>query len=199
MCTICVGIILDNELSFEPQIKKFTSSCFMTIRKISRIKNFLKPEHLKTLVSALILSKIDYCNALYLGLNADLVMKIQSVQNSAARLVCNINRYEKLSITNLTKTLHWLRVKDRVTFKALLIVHKSIIGTAPPDLKSMFQRLNSEQTIKLDIKVSNGKYGDKSITVVVPKLWSALPLHIREEENTSLFKKNLKTFLFSHT
>ena len=83
-------------------------------------------------------------------------MKIQSVQNSAVRLVCNINRYEKLSITNLTKTFHWLRVKDRVTFKALLVVHKSLIGTVPPDLKSMFQRWNSERTIKLEIKVSNG-------------------------------------------
>ena len=106
-----LGIMLDNELSFEPQIKKLTSSCFMTTQNFQN-KELPQTRASKALVSAIILSKIDYCNALYLGLNADLVMKIQSVQNSAVRLVCNINRYEKLSITNLTKTLHWLRVKD---------------------------------------------------------------------------------------
>lgn len=192
-----LGIILDSELSFQAQVKKVTSSCFTTIRKISRIKHFLKQEHLKTLVSALVLSKLDYCNALYLGLNSYLLMKLQSVQNAAVRLVYKINRFDKLSITNLTKNLHWLKVRERITFKVLLILHKVLIETAPPALLPMFKRMSSERTRKLEIQPSRGKYGDRTITVAAPKLWNALPLHIRDEENTSLFKKKIKTFLFS--
>ena len=40
-----LGIIIDNELAFESQIQKLVSSCLNIIRKISRIKNFLKIEH----------------------------------------------------------------------------------------------------------------------------------------------------------
>ena len=192
-----LGVIVDDELSFDAHIQKTVSTCFLTIRKISRIKSFLKPEHLKTLVTALILSKLDYCNALYLGLHSHLLIKLQSVQNSAIRLVCKINRYERISITNLLKHFHWLRVKDRVTFKVLLIVHKALNNTAPPDIKSMLQPSNSERTRKLEISQSNGRYGDKAFAVAAPKLWNALPLNIRVEEDTSQFKKNLKTFLFS--
>ena len=82
------GIILDTELSLEIHVTKVVTSCFNTIRKILRIKNVLNQDHLKTLVTALILSKIDYCNALYHCLNSHLVMKLQSVQNAAVRLVC---------------------------------------------------------------------------------------------------------------
>ena len=192
-----LGIIIDNELAFESQIQKLASSCLNIIRKISRIKNFLKIEHLKTLVSALILSKLDYCNALYLGVHSHLLIKLQSVQNSAARLVYKINNYDRHSITNIIRSLHWLRVKDRITFKVLLIVHKSLLTIAPLDIQDIFLRSNSERTQKLEIRQSLGKFGDKSISVKGPKLWNALPLFIREERVTSKFKNLLKTFLFS--
>ena len=193
-----LGVILDNELSLEAHVKKVTASCFNTIRKIARIKNFLKQEHLKTLVSALVLSRIDYCNALYLGINSELLMKLQSVQNAAVRLVCKVNHYERLSVTSLTKDLHWLKVKERVTFKVLLIIHKVLIEAAPPAFKPMFKRVASERTKKLEIRTCNGKFGNRAITVNAPKLWNALPFTIRDELDTPVFKKKLKTFLFSY-
>ena len=61
------------------------------------------------------------------------------VQNAAVRLVCKVNHYERLSVTSLTKYLHWLKVKERVTFKVLVIIHKVLIEAAPPAFKSMFK------------------------------------------------------------
>ena len=192
-----LGIILDNELSFETHIQKLAESCLSTIYKISRIKHFLSKEHLKTLVTSLVLSKLDYCNALYLGLSSNLIMKLQSVQNSAARLICKINRFDPCSISKIIKDLHWLRVKERITFKVLLIIHKSLLGVAPVDLQGIFTRSNSERSVKLETRRCYGKYGDKSIYVKGPKLWNSLPASIRMEKETEIFKKHLKTFLFS--
>ena len=194
-----LGVIIDDELNFNEQISKVVSSCFYTIRKITRIRNFLETSHLKTLVSALILSKIDYCNALYLGLSAINLEKLQSVQNSAARLIFKGNKFDRTSISKQIQELHWLRVKDRITFKVLLTVHKSLNGIAPDDIQLKFKKLSSERVEKLVIPTSNSRYGDKSISVKAPKLWNCLPQELRSESDINQFKKKLKTFLFIDT
>lgn len=194
-----LGIVLDTELSFNIQISKLVSSCFHTIRNISRIKKFLDEGQLKTLVSTLIFSKLDYCNALYYGLNTQLIDKMQVVQNSALRLVYNMHRYDRISTSPLFKKLHWLKVRERIVFKLLLIVHKCIRGTAPQDIKSMLHLSKSDRTKKLEITRSISKYGDRAFSVSAPKLWNALPRLIREELTTTVFKKSLKSFLLLHS
>ena len=82
-----LGVILDSYLSFDNQVKKVVSGCFNTLRKISRIKMFLTYDDLKLLACALVLSHIDYCNALYYHISSHNIRMLQSVQNSAARLV----------------------------------------------------------------------------------------------------------------
>ena len=83
-----LGVILDNVLSFEDQINKVIKSCYSTIKKLTQIKGFLSKEQLQQLVSSDIFSLLDYCNSLYFGVNNNLMMKLQRVQNCAARLVC---------------------------------------------------------------------------------------------------------------
>ena len=62
-------VLLHTELSFALQINRVVSSCVVTIKDISKIKNFLNKKQLKTLISTLVLTKLDYCNSLYYGLN----------------------------------------------------------------------------------------------------------------------------------
>jgi hypothetical protein len=193
-----LGIVLDTELSFSVQIRKLVSSCFLTIRNISRIKKFLNEDQLKILVSTLVFSKLDYCNALYYGLSSDLISKIQVVQNSALRLIFKINRYDRTHISPLFKQLHWLKMQERIIFKILLIVHKCICGNAPQDVKGMLHLSKSDRTKKLEISKSISNYGDRAFSVSAPKLWNALPQSIREELTTSAFKKRLKSFLLLH-
>jgi hypothetical protein len=40
-------------------------------------------------------------------------------------------------------------------------------------------------------------FGDRAFSVVAPKLWNALPLHIRSEKKLISFKCNIKTYLFN--
>ena len=76
-----LGVVLDTELTFNSQINKLVSSCFHTIRNIARIKKFISEVQLKTLVTTLIFTKLDYCNSLYYGINKQVIPKIQVVQN----------------------------------------------------------------------------------------------------------------------
>ena len=92
--------------------------------------------------------------------------------------------------------LHWLKIKERIVFKILLIVHKCVNGQAPEELSDMFKPVKSDRTRKLDVKYCNGLMGERAISVSGPKLWNALPQEIREEANSDDFKKRLKTILF---
>ena len=60
---------------------------------------------------------LDYCNSALAGLPANLIRRLQSVQNAAARLIFGI-RHSK-HITDVLASLHWLRIPERILFNGL--------------------------------------------------------------------------------
>ena len=190
-----LGIWLDENLDFKVHIKKVVSSCFMVIRDISKIKKFLPEESLCIVVCALILSKLDYCNALYYNLNASEIRMLQSVQNAAIRLISGGHKYDRKSITPLFEKHHWLRIRERIVFKLCLLVHKCVLGIAPESLVEKITRLPHQRTQKLVEKKFQSEYGKRSFSCAGPKLWNNLPTSIRMEKDTAKFKKALKSYL----
>ena len=51
----------------------------------------------------------------------------------------------------------------------------------------------------LETKRVNTKYGKRTFSYAGPKLWNALPLHVRTEEKIETFKRQVKTLLFDGT
>ena len=122
---------------------------------------------------------------------------MQRVQNCAARLVMKVNRYDKVDMDELFRKLHWLKIRERIVYKVLLIVHKCVHNMAPNELCQLFQFVQSDRTKKLVSQKCDGVMGARAISVCGPKLWNALPLGMRLEHCTDGFKKSLKTFLFN--
>ena len=151
-CAKNLGVLLDSELSLNLQISKVVSTSMNTRRLLSRIKSFLNYDQLRMLVSSLVFSKLDYCNILYYGLTAQTISKLQIVQNSAARLVCKVNRFDSVRTDELFHKLHWLKVRERIVFKVLLTVHKCVSGIAPIDLSCMIRFSHSNGTKKVDVQ-----------------------------------------------
>ena len=194
-----LGVILDSELSFEPQIIKLVKSCFFVIRRLSKIKAYLTYDQLRSVVCASIFSRLDYCNSLYYGLNSQLHAKLQSVQNSAVRLLRKKNGLGYLSIDQYIRSCHWLKVKARILFKLCLIAHKCLHGDAPRSLREILTYNTSTRTLKLNEYPYNSCYGERRFARVAPKLWNLLPFDIRIESRTDVFKTCLKTYLFDES
>ena len=99
------------------------------LRRIAKIRSYLTEEATIALVHAFITCRLDYGNALLFGLPKYQIQRLQSILNCAARLVKRHSKFDRA--LPLLFELHWLPVEQRITFKILLFVFKSLNGLAP--------------------------------------------------------------------
>ena len=191
-----LGVWLDENLNFGTHIRKVVSSTFMVIRAISKIKSFLPREYLCTVVCPLVLSRLDYCNALYYGINKNEISLLQSAQNAAIRLIKGGHKYDRVSLTPIYEQLHWLRIEERIVFKICLLVHKCVWEMGPEAYKELIV-MSNPRTLKLVEKKFFTEFGKRAFSCAGPKLWNSLPLSIRAEKETEVFKKKLKSLLMT--
>ncbi len=78
-----------NQLTFSDHISKTARSCRLALFNIKKIRPFLSEHSSQLLVQALVLSRLDYCNALLAGLPASSIKPLRLIQNAAARLIFN--------------------------------------------------------------------------------------------------------------
>ena len=106
-----LGVILDPQLTMNDQIKSVYRKSYFHISRIARIRKSLSRSSAVQLVHAFVTSPIDYGNSLLVGLPAKRLLKLQRVQNFAARLVYGVKDVE--SITAVLKSLNWLPIESR--------------------------------------------------------------------------------------
>ncbi len=78
-----LGVIFDDQLTFKEHIAKTARFCRFALHNI---RPFLTERAAQLLVQALVISRLDYCNALLAGLPSNTIKPLQMIQNAAARL-----------------------------------------------------------------------------------------------------------------
>jgi len=76
----------------------------------------------QSLVSCLVLPRLDYCNAVLASIQLHLARRLQSVMNAAARLIFASSKCDH--ITPLLCQLHWLKVPSRIDYKLSVLIYK---------------------------------------------------------------------------
>ncbi len=120
--------MIDYQLSFTDHIATTARSCRFALYNIRKIRLFLSEQAAQLLVQALVLSRLDYCNALLAGSPACTTKPLQRIQNAAARVV--FNEPKKAHVTPLFIRLHWLPVAAHIKFKVLMCAYKTTTGAA---------------------------------------------------------------------
>ena len=85
-----LGITLDSTLSRHQHVMNICRVAYLELRRINSMRNLLSVDAVKTLGCSLVLSHLDYCNSLLVGLPQYLIKKLQGVQNASARSIQNI-------------------------------------------------------------------------------------------------------------
>ena len=197
-----IGFIFDSIMDCRAQITQTCKSGWFHLRNIGKIRQFLDKGATEILVHAFVTSRIDFNNALYLGLPDSQIRKLQVLQNAAARIIMRLPKHCHISDT--LHELHWLPVHWRIQFKVLLIVYKALHNRAPAYLTHLLvwkqtttrSMRSDNQSLLVVPKSHSVTYGDRNFVNVAPYLWNSLPHQLRHCDNINTFKRLLKTHLY---
>ena len=162
-------------------------------------------KNLVTLVHSLIISKVDYCNSLFIGLPNVNLKKVQSVLNRAARLIFNLPpRVPTISLIEL----HWLPLKARIEFKICLITFKALKFNQPSYIRELLSFSSHESTLGLRSvddpyrlheprAIGERGFANRSFPYIAPRLYNKLQITIKLIDSLNTFKSHFRAFLFS--
>ena len=192
---------MDSHVTMEKHISSMCRTAYFHLRNISKIKDCLHSTALLDVTRALITNRLDYCNSLLYGLPKNLILKLQYVQNSAARMITGVKRME--SITPALKSLHWLPIQQRTKFKILTLVHRAIYDHTPSYLHELLHHYNpcrtlcsSDSNLLVTPRSCSKTYQDRAFSIAGPVLWNNLPTELRNTTSRNSFRSRLKTLLF---
>ena len=100
-----IGFVFDDTMSMAAQIRRVCQVAYCHIRGIATIRKCLSTIACKTIIHALVMSRLDFGNAMLYGLPETQLLKLQLIQNSAARLITGTRRRDH--ITTVLFSLHW--------------------------------------------------------------------------------------------
>ena len=201
-----LGVKLDPSLNMERQLNSVKQKCMWTLSNLQKIGRYFDRETKLILVKQLVISKLDYCNALYVSLPMKYLKKLKSVLNCGIRFIYNINNRDE-DLLPYYKRAHILPIEQRIQFKICLLSYKVVYGIAPQYLNELLEvdsqsalsktRLKSNDTLRLKTtRPSKTRVGERRLTNCAPDLWNSLPLEIRSLQNVETFKQHLKTHFF---
>ena len=89
-----LGALLDQHLQLSQHIIKKCRTAMINLQMIKFLCPSLTQETAHMLMRGLVMSHLDYCNAIFAGLPKVLLKILQKVQNITAKLVLGYNKYD---------------------------------------------------------------------------------------------------------
>ena len=130
-----LGVTLFCHLTMNAHVYINVRTCYFELRRLASIRRFLTRTATATLVSAFVLSRIDYCNSLLFGSSHDVTSHLQRIQNNAARVILRLTMSSSINIH--LKSLHWLPVNVRSIYIIACLCYHCHSSTAPSYVTDM--------------------------------------------------------------
>jgi len=199
-----LGVNIDGQLTMADHVVALRRSCLFQLRQLWMVRSSLTLEAAKTLVHAFVSSHLDYCNSLLYGIGEGLLTKLQTVQNAAVHVVTGTKKFDH--ITPVLRQLHWLLVRQRITFKLAMITFKCLHGLAPSYLADVCTpvspvagrwQLRSANSGALVVPCTRTTTEWRDFAVAGLATWNSLPIDLQTSSlSRDTFVKKLKTHLF---
>ena len=138
-----LGLVVDENLSWDEHVEYISKTISRNIGIIKRMRSILPHELLTTLYMTLVEPHFRYCDIVWGQYNETLKDKLQTLQNRAARVICN-RRFEDVDDhQELLNYLGWLNVRQLFSLDLGVFVFKAINGLIPDQFNEMYSKSNT--------------------------------------------------------
>lgn len=194
-----LGIIFDQNMSWNTQIMEVSRKMFSAICSIRRLRNLLPIPTKIALAQSILLPILDYADTCYLDLREDQLNKLERIQNLSIRFIFGLRKYDHIS--EFRKNLGWLPIRLRRNTHILSLLYCLLFNPKTPCyLKERFELLSnshdrslrSDSNLMLKIPSHASSFYTNSFSVQAVRLWNALPIYIRRAQSLDTFKSHLK-------
>jgi hypothetical protein len=200
-----LGVTIDYTMSFDRHVDNICRASFCHIRALRRIRKLLTTADIKAVATAIVSSRLDYCNSLLYGMKDCNINRLQRVQNSLARVVTNSD--SRRHITPVLAKLHWLPVNARIEYKIALLAYKAMMTERPAYINELLTLYRPARELRSGTHCSlhdqNGAktvFGSRAFCHSAPTVWNSLPHSITDgfkSMSLTVFKRHLKTHFYS--
>ena len=146
------------------------------------------------IITFLVFSKLYYCSSVWANTTDTYIKRLQGIQNYAARIVCNIRKYDHVSPA--LKRLKWIPVKSHLYLRDAVMAFKCMTGLSPEYLSNKFISRGSGRVTrnsqKLNIPLCKSATGQRSFYYRIVIIWNAISPTLKLSQCVSSFKRNLK-------
>jgi len=99
------------------------------------IRPYLDCKTASTIAASIVHSNLDYCNSLslslYYSLTKSQINRLQQIQNCLARTALKHPKFSHITFTPTLRSLHWLKINERIEYKLLSLTYK-VLKTSQP-------------------------------------------------------------------
>ena len=178
-----LGVTIDSTLSFDHHVTNICKTSFCHIRALRRIRKLLLATDIRSVATAVVSSRLDYCNSLLNDMTDRNTNRLQRVLNSLARLITNSN--SRRHITSVVAEFHWLPVNARIDYKLVLLTYEPLTTERPIYLSKLL--IGQSDSYDLAVIVSYAMtalrqfFCSRAFCHSAPTVWNSLPCTITDE------------------
>ena len=145
---IYLGVTIDNKFTLNEHIYSIFKIANFHLYNIRFIRKYLSINLTEYIVISLVFLTVDYCNSILFGLSKKSLMKIKRIDHAAIRLIFKLPLKNNSSITMPQLNLGILNTINRIKFKLLCIIHKTLLYITPVYLRDLLAQKVSRRSLR---------------------------------------------------
>ena len=203
-----LGVLIDNKLSWKPQISSLCRKLSQACGIVCKIRHFSDIKIFRLIYCSLFHSHLQYCISDWGRAYKTVIQPEQVLQNRIVKYMTFSNRTS--SASNISKLLKILQVSDLYQLNLEKFMYKYNADILPSSFDKFFSKLynihdhDTRQQVSWNFyhKRVRTDYGKKMLQYVGPVAWGCisnnikmLPLHTFSNQVKNIFTERIKIFL----
>ena len=193
---------INNKLNFNHHINNICKSASNQLNALIRLKHILGLEERKVLVNTFVMSNFNYCSVVWNFSSAQSLNKIENLQKRTLRFL--LNDYDS-TYEDLLEKSDYPNMNLRRQRTLCIEIYKTLNILNPSYMNDIFKLRNTDRLtrekyeLNLEIPKSNqATFRTRSLRSYDPKVWNAVPYHIKTSYNLNSFKAIIKCWDGNH-